>query len=386
MHTEADQGPRLTRRNLLGLYGRAGGALAYNFLPEKIRNLDFLSEPSPHFLTGINNGHHIDPSLFPPNTLIRVPLNRCAFDPLKSNDHYPEKKLDPFYLKGEKLKFLRSKGSNVVLVIEMMAEDSIERLREMYDYADNYLDLKKGDRIVLGNEHNDGRSYPPETYTEQVIFLHNLIKSTDQDIQIGLQAEAWTEKLDYFKTLIQCFKQKNQYPFDFVPLNYYGKPQGLPHLVSLYRESMRRFGINFQIMISEVGVRISENPENETRNYPNEIIATPEDQAQAVWKYLFFAKITGCESMHWFNGQDDHADKTPLKYGLVDYDGTPRQALEEFKKAQKMLDQVDKVFWNTDGNQYLFNFTSQGRQTEISWFCSPKESLGGPVRILTKKS
>lgn len=371
----------ISRRGFVKLLGVTG--LSWSLDREPLRCLEILNPQRLDGTIGVNGGHLLDSRFYRPGDSIRIPLNRRAFDPPgKIPEGTSQRSLDPFYLGGEKLRSFRLKGGKVTLVIEMDAIDQVdtpEHLFRMFSYANEFLNFGKRDRVIMGNEHNC-RNYPIDIYIKQASELYRFIKRTNPEIEVGLEGEAWYGEGEYFRRLLGDFAERKFFPFDSVPINFYGRPEKLPERVALYQKIMREFGLNKPVLIGEMGVRISDDPEKEKLSSPGEIIVTPKEQADAVWKYFCFAKLSNCPAF-WFCAQDDSENRQWPKYGLVDAEGTPRLGVEIMCRVQSLLDQAKVIKYERNKEFIEFRILTREAEIWISWSWRDKAVLGGPVGI-----
>lgn len=372
----------LSRRDFLKFLGVGGFSLFLG--TEKFKSPEFLSFQRLDGTIGINGGHLLGSEFNRPGASIRIPLNRQAFDPQERiPKEISERQLDPFYLTGEKLRSFRLRGGKITLVIEMDAIDVVdtpEHLAKMFLYANGFLHLGKGDQVIMGNEHNC-RNYPIDIYIRQASGLYRFIKKINPEIEVGLEGEAWYGEGEYFKELLQGFRKENVFPFDLVPINFYGRPEELPEKVALYRKIMKDFKLDKPILIGEMGVRVSDNPEQEEPSYLGEIIVSPEEQVDAIWKYFCFAKLSGCQSAFWFCAQDDPESRQWPKYGLMDAEGIFRPGARAMYYTQSLLSQAEVIDYKKNKDLTEFRFLNPWFQINISWSHKSKEILGGAVRV-----
>lgn len=277
---------------------------------------------------------------------IRLPLNRAAFDPPEKCKGRSPRSLDHFYLKGDEAKNLHDQGTKINLVLELgngIIIDSAEHLREMLVWADRFFGFRKNDKITIGNEHSSlrgGKGYPVASYISQFFETQRLIKQNFEGVEVGIQSEAWYGKGEYFATLLSALSRRKIF-FDFASINCYGSAYESARRVDLYRRVLDKYGFSdLPIEVSEIGVRVSDNPKTEKPTYSGQIIVDQDGQAEFILKSLCLLMVAGARRANWFSYQDDPENTQLPTYGLIGAYGLERKGLRAFNFASKLLEGV----------------------------------------------
>jgi hypothetical protein len=280
-----------------------------------------------------------------PGAISRSVVNHAWFDPNGRLSHIPES----FYGKMEQVRALGANGVRQILVLEVTEQTKAGWIENAITDLNNFF---KPAILVIGNELNlDIFQYANKTlYYQQLAIAFQKQKALNASVGVYPYGPSPTENRvgelpdQVLENLLTFFERhpystQRMYPFDGV--NYHGY---LPDQVFAIRDLktiLAKHQLAAPFMVGESGLHVSDVQPRQWDSH----LTTPADQANYLWQSSALAFACGAEMVVYFTCMDFNFD-SDVQWGLYRLDGSPRPAVDAFRFAQRIFNNVTRVAYD----------------------------------------